>query len=123
MMFVALAIEGFAEIERLLLCTELNFHRPAGAVDRGELAHVRLLSAQMGQHEVPTVAEQTFRSGILAAVPGFLTTHSPPSRRDFRVRAHGHEAALFALFPDDGIDVDDVSLEAFEQFFQGASIR
>jgi hypothetical protein len=59
---------------------------------------------------VPTVAEQTFRAGFLAAIPGFLTTLSPPSGRDFRVRAHGHETALFALFPDDGIDVDDVSL-------------
>ncbi len=46
----------------------------------------------MGQHEVPTAAEQTFRAGFLAAIPGFLTTLSPPSGRDFRVRAHGHGA-------------------------------
>jgi hypothetical protein len=54
MMFVALAIESFIEVEHLLPCAELNFHRPAGAVNRGELAHVGLLSAQIGQHEVPT---------------------------------------------------------------------
>ncbi len=69
-MFVALAIEGFAEVKRLLPCAELNFHGPAGAVDRGELTHVGLLSAQIGQHEVPTVAEQTFRAGFLAAMDG-----------------------------------------------------
>ena len=79
-MFVALAIEGFAEVERLLPGPKLNFHRPAGAVNRGELAHVRLLFAQIGQHEVPAVAEEAFRTGILAAIAGFLATPGPPRR-------------------------------------------
>jgi hypothetical protein len=35
MMFVALAIEGFVEVERLFPCAKLNFHRPAGTVNRG----------------------------------------------------------------------------------------
>ena len=38
-MFFAFAIEGFAEVECLFPYTELDFHGPAGAVDRGELTH------------------------------------------------------------------------------------
>ena len=37
-MFVTLLIEGFAELESLLLGVELDLHRPAGAGDRGVLA-------------------------------------------------------------------------------------
>jgi hypothetical protein len=47
----------------------------------------------------------------------------PPSRCDFRGRAHGHEATLLALFSGDGIKVAGVSLEAFEQFLQRAFIN
>ena len=32
-MFVAFAIEGFAEVERLFPCTELDLHGPAGGSD------------------------------------------------------------------------------------------
>jgi hypothetical protein len=51
MIFVAPGIENLVEVERLLPCTELNFYRSAGAVNRGELTHVGLRSAQMGHHE------------------------------------------------------------------------
>ena len=63
-MLVALAIERLAEVERLLLCLKLDFHRPTGAVERCESAHVRLLFAQIGQHEVPAVAYETFRTWL-----------------------------------------------------------
>ena len=56
MMFVSFAIEGFAEVERLFPCTELDFHGPAGAVERGELTYVGLSFTQIGQYEVPAVA-------------------------------------------------------------------
>ena len=118
-MFVALSIEGFAEVERLLPCSELDFHRPTGAVDRGQLSHVRLCFAQIGQHEMPAIADEAFRTRILAAIAGFFATFSPPGRCDFRGRPHGDEATLLALLSDDCIDVDDISLEALEVFLQG----
>jgi hypothetical protein len=105
-MFVALAIES--ALPRLSAC----FHARnwistarAGTVDRGELAHVRLLSAQIGQYEVPPVAEETFRAGILTALPGFLAPFSPAGRSDFRGRAYSNETTLLALSSDDGIEV------------------
>jgi hypothetical protein len=51
MIFVAPGIEDLVEVERLLPCTELNFYRSAGAVNRGELTHVGLRLAQMGHYE------------------------------------------------------------------------
>ena len=48
MMFAAFAIEGFAEVERLLPCPELDFNCPTGTVDRGKLACFRFLSAELG---------------------------------------------------------------------------
>ena len=52
MMFVAFSIEGFAEVERLFPCTELDFHGPA-------------------------VVEEVFRTGLFAAFPGFFAAFSP----------------------------------------------
>ena len=63
----------------------------------------------IGQHEVPAVAEKSFRTGILTALPCFFATFSPSGLKDFRGRAHGDKATLLALFPDDGLEIDDVS--------------
>ncbi len=46
-MFVAFAIECFAKVEHLLPNTELDFHGSTGAVDRGELTHIRLFFTQV----------------------------------------------------------------------------
>ena len=82
-MFVAFAIEGFAEVERLFPCTELDFHGPA-------------------------VAEEAFRTGLFATFPGFFAAFSPAGGSDFRGGTHGHEAAVLALLADDDVEVDDI---------------
>ncbi len=77
-MLVALVIEGFAEVERLLPSAELDFHGPAGAVDGGELAHVGLCFVQVGEREVLAVAEESFRAVDFTAIPCFFTALRSP---------------------------------------------
>jgi hypothetical protein len=78
MMLAAFDIQCLAGVERLRPCPEADFNRPTDGIDRGELARVRLFFAQIGQHEMPTVADGTFWSRCLAAIPGFHSSSSDP---------------------------------------------
>ncbi|MFZ9937067.1 MAG: hypothetical protein ACO3JG_08375 [Luteolibacter sp.] len=70
-------------------------------MDRDELAHVRLFFCQIGQHDVPAVADKTCRAGLFAALAGFVPPFGTPGGNDFRGRRHGDESARFALRSDD----------------------
>jgi hypothetical protein len=54
-MFVAFAVECFAEVQCLLPPAELDFHRPTRPVYCHELADARFFFAEVGQHEMPTI--------------------------------------------------------------------
>ena len=121
-MFVTLAIEDFAEVECLLPSAELDFYNPAGAVEVGEWAHVGLCFFQVGQHEMPAVAEKSSRTGSFNGILCFFATFGTLYCGDFWSRMHGEEATFFALLTNEDIEIEEISTEAFKGFFLGASI-
>jgi hypothetical protein len=86
------------------------------------LTHIRLLFAQISQHEMPAVAEETFGTGLFTAFPCFFAAFSPAGGGDFLGRVHGDEATVLALLADDNVEVDGILTTAFEVFLQSASI-
>ena len=119
-MFIAFALKGFVQIQRLFPCSKLDFHRPARAIHGYKLAGFRFCGAEVGQHEVPAVANESLGTGCFAALFGFFSTLGTTGCGDFGGGAHGDEAAFYAFLTYADFGVDEVVFAAFEGVFQGA---
>src|SRR5690606_23300363 len=102
--------------------SELNLDGPARPVHRDELARSRLLLFQVREHQVPSVANESFRTGFLAGFAGFLLTLGATGRGHLRGRTDRNEPALLTLLPDDHPEVVDRMTADFEQLLQGTAV-
>lgn len=118
MMFIAFAIECFAEVERLLPGPELNLNGPPRSINPGKLGDGEILLLQVGQHDVPPVPDQGFLAGLFSLDTGFLTTLSPTSSCDRLLGPDGNEPTFFTLSTDGGLKIENVVFRGFEELFQ-----
>ena len=95
MMFVALAVEGAGEVERLFPGSKLDLDGPAGGVEFTQFSGVGFKRGEVGEHEVPAIANEGFGAWGFALFFGFFATLGASFSGDFFASSHGDESGMF----------------------------
>ncbi len=103
---------------RLLPCAKLDFHCPAGAVDRGELGNTCLIRIEIGQHQMPCVSRQPGAARLLARLLRIRPALGPPGFRHLVSRPHPDETTAFALTSRYDLEIENVFRSLNESRFR-----